>query len=256
MKNLTLILVSLSTAAGLLACGDDIKPATDAPKGPDAFVPQDAPPTPAAPTLGAAIDRMGRPTVNTALNALLDDDPVKTAKKDAYNRAIDPATWTGTTLNPAGTDMVPYSPNPKTVRSEFAKQLAIFDSLDQGSGIPTSNAGPGGGCGNQALFSATTGYLTLATVLSDDQLYVDTAKMTCNFYLSLEVEVATAGGVAHTQCGGRTLTHDVVDTSYSLLAAGLGGFDGANMFASRIHDNAEPHTDVNNDTFPFLGAPR
>ncbi|MBL0215898.1 MAG: hypothetical protein IPQ07_18715 [Myxococcales bacterium] len=96
--------------------------------------------------------------------------------------------------------------------------------------------------------------MTLATVLSDDQLYVDTTKLTCNFYLSLEVEVATGGGVAHTQCGGRTLAHDVIDTSYSLLAAGLGGFDAANSFAPRIHDNAPVHTDIT-DTFPYLGAP-
>jgi hypothetical protein len=90
-------------------------------------------------------------------------------------------------------------------------------------------------------------------VLADDELYVDTTKLSCGFYLSLEVEVATSGGIVHSQCGGRTLTHDVIDTSYSLLAAGLQGFD--NTLAPRMGDGVGPHTDVNNDVFPFLGAP-
>ncbi len=263
MKNLTTLLVSLTAAAGLLACGDDLKPAgsIDAPKAPDAFVP----PTPPAPTLGAQIDRMGRPAVNTALNALLDPDPLKTAKKDAYNHAADRTMWSAAVTNPAGMDMVPYSPAPKTVRSEFAKQLAILDALDQGlfpgvanpstPGTPPGTEGPGEGCYNGALHDkpAGSGYLTLASVLADDQLYVDTAKLTCNFYLSLEVEVATGRGVRHSQCGGRTPTHDVIDTSYSLLAAGTNGFDL--MLAPKIKDGVDAHTDVNNNTFPFLGAP-
>ena len=98
-------------------------------------------------------------------------------------------------------------------------------------------------------------YGGLATVLADDELYVDTTKGSCNFYLSLEVEVATGGSVPHTQCGGRTLTIDVIDVSYSLLAAGLNGFDAANGFDPRIKDGAVVHTDVSNDNFPFLGTP-
>ncbi|CAN5922952.1 hypothetical protein BH11MYX3_BH11MYX3_17600 [soil metagenome] len=261
MKNLTTLLVSLTAAAGLLACGDDNKPATDAPKAPDAFVPQDAAPPPAPPTLGVQVDRMGRPAVNTALNAVLDNDPPKTAKKDAYNAATDRTTWVAATVNPAGVDAVPYSANPKSVRAEFARSLAVFDALDQGllpgahTATPAGTTGPGEGCFNGALHNvpANSGYLTLATVLADDQLYVDTSKLTCNFYLSLEVEVATSGGIVHSQCGGRTPTHDVIDTSYSLLAAGLQGFDTA--LAPRFGDGVAAHTDVNNDTFPFLGTP-
>ena len=55
---------------------------------------------------------------------------------------------------------------------------------------------------------------------------------------------------------GRTLTMDVVDISYSLLAAGVSGFDATMSFKPKIGDGVDPHTDVNNDNFPFLGAPR
>ncbi len=251
MKNLTLATITF----GLLvtACGDNKK-------GPEATdAPVDTVNIPAAPTLGMQIDRMGRPAVNTALNAVANDAVLATAKKDAYNHATTAASFATTELNPAGNDVMPPSTvpgtgaNPKTVRGEFARNLALFDSLDQGSGLVGSNNGPGGGCSNQALYSATTGYTTLATVLADDVLYVDTSKLTCNFYLSLEVEVATNKGVIHSQCGGRTLTHDVVDTSYSLLAAGLNGFNQS--LAPLVGDGVDAHTDVNNDTFPFLGAP-
>ena len=252
MKNLTKIIVSLSAAAALVSCGDD-NAAPDAPKPIDAAIdaPPDATPIPAAPTLGAAIDRMGRPAVNTALVAPFGDDPLKTAKKDAYNHAVDPSMWLTTVVDPAT--------NPATtIRGEFAPNMGAFDSLDQGSGLAGTNMTPntpGGGCGNAALFSATTGYATLATVLVDDQLYVDTTKLTCNFYLSLEVEVATGGGVVHSQCGGRTLDHDVIDTSYSLLSAGLNGFNSTNL-SPLVTDGVGPHTDIlGNDTFPFLGPP-
>jgi len=250
MKNLTTILMVLSTSA-LISCGDDEKATPDAPKSIDApaDVAIDALTFPAAPTLGTSqIDRLGRPAVNTALNAAFNDDPLKTAKKDAYNHATDPATWKTTVLDPATTP-------PTTVVPEFARNMGAFDSLDQGSGLMGTNMTantPGGGCGNAALFSMTTGYGQLATVLSDDRLYVDTAKSTCNFYLSLEVEVATGGGVLHSQCGGRTPTHDVIDTSYSLLAAGFNGFN--NMLQPLVHDGAVAHTDITEDTFPFLGA--
>jgi hypothetical protein len=241
MKNLTIILAL--SAAGLVACGDNTKK-------PDAAVHPDAPNIdapiafPAAPTLGAPIDRMGRPAINTALNAAVNNAPLKDAKKDAYNHSIIPTGWATTVLDPAMTA--------DTVKAEFQTYLAVYDVLDKGTAIS------GAGCGNAALYAgpaSATSYAGLATVLSDDELYVDTTKGTCNFYLSLEVEVATAGGVPHTQCGGRTLTHDVADTTYSLAAAGTNGFDSANNFAPRVTDGASVHADVSNDTFPFLGAP-
>ena len=247
MKNLTKLSLGLA-AAFLASCGDD-KAAPDAPKpidaapdaAPDAFMP------PAAPTLGAQIDRMARPAVNTALVSPLEtNNTLKTQKKDAYNQASNPMTWVTTQLDPGMAT--------NNIRAEFARNIAFFDVLDQGMANVT-----GAGCGNGALFMAPpspTSYGALATVLADDELYLDTTKGTCNFYLSLEVEVATGGGVPHTSCGGRTLTMDVVDISYSLLAAGTSGFDPTMAFRPKIIDGVDAHTDVSNDNFPFLGAPR
>ncbi len=243
MKNLSSIALLLT--ASLVACGDDEKPAVDAPKPIDAPADMmiDALVFPAAPALGTQVDRMGRPAVNTALNALIDPDPQKTAKKDVYNRASMPSMWSSTALG--GTPA-------RTILQEFMFYIGIFDALDQGSGLPSTASGPGGGCGNGALFNvpAGAGYGTLATVLSNDELYVDAAKTTCLAYLAVEVDVIAG---THTQCGGRTLTHDVVDFSYSLLAAGTNGFNSS--FSPLVGDDVTPHTDVNNDTFPFLGAP-
>lgn len=256
MKNLTIASLSL----GLLlvgACGDNLKGPADA--GIDA--PPDALVFPAAPTLGTVIDRMGKPAVNTALNAVVDVGAAKAAKKDAYNHAaLDPTAWGATVLDAAGVD----SPYPitasaqvlgprKTVLGEFKKYIGIFDALDQGSGIPGSAAGGGGGCGNGALYNNPAGsfYTVLATVLADDELYVDTAKLTCNTYLSVEVDVIAG---AHSQCGGRTPSHDVIDSSYSLLAAGANGFMGTE-FTPRVGDGVAKHTDVSDTAFPFLGPP-
>jgi len=242
MKNLTTILLAVSTLAALNACGDNQKK-------PDAQVFDDAPadaPWPAAPALGAAIDRMGRPAVNTALNAVVNDNPLKTTKKDNYNHAVtNQDAWSTVQLDPAVAT--------NTIKNEFSTYVGVLDVLDKGTAIP------GAGCGNAALYNgagvgAPAAYGGLAGVLADDELYVDTAIGSCNFYLSLEVEVATSKGVLHTQCGGRTLQHDVVDVSYSLLAAGVSGFDAANGFAPRVGDAASMHTDYS-AAFPYLGAP-
>lgn len=223
------------------ACGDDNNPATDA--NPRDGNP-DAPSYPDPPALGAQIERMGRPAINTALNATFFEMAAnKPGMKDAYNQASDPAAW-GTTELRAGVAAVP----------EFARNLAVYDVLDKGAVM-------NGGCGNQALYNGGGGgaptamsYFTLASVLADDQLYVDTSKTTCNNYLSLEVEVATGGVFAHTQCGGRTPSHDVIDVSYSVLAAGTAGFE-IPSFNPKVGDGVAKHADVSDTEFPFLGPP-
>jgi len=220
------------------ACGDNLKLIDAGPKKDGAIDAQ----IPAPPTLGAQIDRFGRPAINTALNGtFLAAGAAKTAQKDAYNHASDASMWLTTQV---ATNV--------TVVKEFASNIAVFDVIDQGAaGI--ANAG----CGNTALYNAPPGptsYNGLASVLGDDELYIDTTKQTCEFYLSLEVEVATGGSIVHTQCGGRTPTHDVIDTSYSVLAAGTNGFDPA-TFSPRLGDNVGPHADVSDTDFPFLGVP-
>ena len=232
MKLQPILAASLALAS---ACGSDASNPKDA-------VQNDAPTAfPPAPALHAQIDRLGRPTISTALNGtFVTDAAAKTAQKDAYNAATEPAMFPTTQVTTS-----------RTVTTEFAANLAIFDVLDRGQMINLA------GCGNQALYTSPaspTSYGTLASVLADDRLYVDTAKSSCNFYLSLELDVATGGALAHTQCGGRAPSHDVVDTSYSLLMSGLNGFAVSNL-APLQHDGVAAHADISDTVFPFLGAP-
>ncbi len=226
--------ILLVASLALVACGDD------GGKGKDASI--DAPVAfPAAPALHAQIDRLGRPAINTALNAPFQTTAAtKLAQKDAYNAVTDPAMFATAEVAPG-----------KTVVQEFAANLAIFDSLDRGT------TQIGAGCGNVPFYASppsASSYTQLATVLADDRLYVDTAKASCKVYLSLEFEVATSGAVPHTECGGRAPSHDVIDTSYSLLFSGINGFNSSTL-APIFHDAVDAHTDISDTVFPFLGAP-
>jgi len=196
---------------------------------------------PPPPTLGAQIDRLGRPAISTLLvAALADPGPATTAQKDMYNQAADAAMWKTTMLR---TNI--------SIERELELNLAVFDAIDTGLSVTQA------GCGNAMRYSrpaSPTSYQAAADLLADDQIYVDTSKATCTVYLALEIEQVSSGTLVHTTCGGRTLTHDVIDVSYSVLAAGTFGLDPANDFSPRLHDGVGPHPDVK-DTFPFLGAP-
>jgi hypothetical protein len=190
--------------APLAACGDDDD--------------EDDKPPP-VPTLGTMLERMGRPAINTALNNTFAADATAAGTaKDNYNKAAVTA-WSGNS-------------------TEFAKNLAILDSLDTN-------------CGNQLLAgtTATAGrYNTLAGVLADDKLYVNSASSTCTQYLAVEANAVNA--VPNNDCGGRTLTYDVIDTSYSVLAVGALTGVGDDI-------NSDPDGNIHSNTaFPFLAAPR
>jgi hypothetical protein len=170
-----------------------------------------------APALGAQIDRMGRPAINTAItDPFFTDDAAHGVKQDAYN-ALTPATAAA------------------TLETTFEANLAILDSLDTV-------------CGNQFAADPTKTtpdrYKGLADVLLDDQLYVDSSSGTCAVYLG--VEANATGIIPNADCGGRTLTEDVADISYSVLAVGAvsGVTDGV------VNDNTTLTA-----TFPYLGAP-
>jgi hypothetical protein len=231
------IITTILTVAAFAGCGDNIKPNNDGPIGPM----KDSGGIPAAPALGTQIDRMGRPAINTALNHAFDPNSATAGTgKDAYNADGSPGGWTQ------------YAP-------QFAANLAVIDALD-------------GMCGNQVLYNgsitgggsaAATSYGTLASILSDDELYLDTSIDTCNItinnsnanYLSVELEVASAGSIVHTTCGGREPHNDVMATSYTALALGVGGFvtsDGS--FLPMFSDGAPVHTDLSAN-FPYLGTP-
>lgn len=190
-------------------------------------------PPPPPPTLGAQIDRFGRPAVNTALNHSFDSDASTAgAAKDMYNADNGVAGWSA------------------AYRPEFEKNLAILASLD------TTDAGSG--CGLQLFANPEAGaarYATLAGVLADDRLWVNTAATTCSQYLGVEL-IATGilandagpGGGPTNECGGRKLGYDVIQTTYSAVALGAtSGFgSGVSAVASK----------TNGTTFPYLAPPQ
>ncbi len=247
MKINTLLLASLASL-GLVACGDDVnkttvdaKPQTDANTTPDAFV------QPAAPTLGAQIERMGRPAINTALNHAFDNDTArKQAAKDAYNVAANPATWATTAL---GTGDV--------ILTQFEANLGIIDSLDSSASVDGCSTGH-----HPPFYDTTktdaTAYQGLAGALASDTLLLNTATGTCvgatprQGYLAVEGALATS--TAPGSCGGRAPTYDVMDMSYTVLAAGIGPALNTATWVSDGVDTKGAGA-ANNTDFPFLAAP-
>jgi hypothetical protein len=95
------------------------------------------------------IDRMGRPGINTALIDLL----ASTGKKDAYNRAANPAAWAS------------------QFQQEISDNLAALDTLD-------------------GAINAVLPAPALASLLVDDRLRVNTAIPACDAYLAVELGIA------------------------------------------------------------------
>ena len=106
---------------------------------------------PPPPSLGAQIDRFGRPAINTATNHTFDVDPVtKNAAKDTWNQQADQTKW-------------------QNYAADVAASLAVIDSLDTV-------------CGNQLLAGPNPvagRYATLAGVLADDRIWVRTDSASC-----------------------------------------------------------------------------
>jgi hypothetical protein len=176
-----------------------------------------APTIPPPPTLGAQIDRFGRPAVNTALNHSFDANAMTAGPaKDAYNASSTPSGWAA------------------SYAAEMAKNLAILDGLDTV-------------CGNQLLAGSMltpTRYSGLAGALADDRQYLKTDATACTQYLA--VELNATGVAANGDCGGRKLDYDVIDTSYSAFAIGV---------ISGVGDGVPPDADTKGTTFPYLAAP-
>jgi hypothetical protein len=207
------LLLALGLAAA--ACGDD-----SGGTNPDANTPGPDAGPPAKPTLGDQMDRMGRPAINTALNHAFDpDETAKQAAKDAWNENDEKSTWQ------------------TAFGADVRASLGILDGIDAV-------------CGNQlgADLVPTARYSALAGLLADDELYVNSAPSpagTCGAYLA--VEANALGILANDDCGGRVMSYDVIETSYSTLAAGtLGGVDDT------IENEAVPSDP---STFPFLADP-
>jgi hypothetical protein len=236
-------LLALAACLAAGSCGDNHAV-------PDAPVPDARPDViPDPPRLGMQIERMGRPAISTALVGLRDTSSTATMKKDAYNGLSDPSVWGSASIA-----------NGRSVVAELAGNLGILDILDKGSVSIPGNVG----CGNQLLYNGNPGgggtpgatsYNTLAAILADDMLYVDTSKTTCTSYLSLEFEAASGGTIMHSQCGGRAPRHDVIDVSLSALISGLNGFTSPPALLPRIGDGVSAHADLSDTVFPYFGAP-
>jgi hypothetical protein len=174
---------------------------------------------PAPPALGAQMDRMGRPAVQTATNHTFDsNDGTKGMAKDAWNSNSDPTAWVS------------------AYTSEIEKNLAILDSLD-------------GVCGNQLFADKTktdaSRYATFASVLADDRVWVNAAGATCTTYLAVEANATNL--LANADCGGRKPSYDAIKVTYSAVAAGalMGVTDGTAAVPAK----------TSGSTFPYLGAP-
>jgi hypothetical protein len=185
---------------------------------------------PVAPTIGSSeVDRMGRAGVNTALTDPFDLDSAMTedAHKDAYNANAISSTWA------------------TSFSTEIRGNLGILDGLDNT-------------CGNQLGADTTktdaTRYNTLAGVLADDELYVNTASNTCAIYLGVEadaVHLASGNG----DCGGRTPLENSIDSTYQVLVAGT--ICALQPSVCAIANGIASDTDATASitAFPFLTAP-
>lgn len=178
---------------------------------------------PAPPTLGAQIDRMGRPAINTALNATFEADATKkAAAKDKWNQDTNVATWK-TTWTPV-----------------TSGNLGVLDALNDV-------------CGDQAFADPDSGtnvgrYGTFGGVAADDRLWIKMDAMTCSVYLA--VEANATGFLANMDCGGRGLAYDVIDVTYSLAAG------GTPVSISSVTDGIGPvAAKTGGTTFPFLADP-
>jgi hypothetical protein len=182
---------------------------------------------PSFPSIASAplIDRMGRPGVNTALTNPFDvvtmfngQAESGDATKARYNKDGNPATWVAT-----------WAPTIKT-------HLGAYDALDKT-------------CMNQLAYGALTqpNYTTLSQILAGDALQVDTSKTTCNVYLGAEIGALTTAA----DCGGRTLTMDVIDITYGALV-------NATTLAANppgISDGITMSSATASATFPFMANP-
>jgi hypothetical protein len=164
---------------------------------------------------GVPVDRMGRALTGNALLGLFDTQDASDALKSQYNQAPRDA-WGSFAAN-------------------LGASLAIYDGLD-------------GVCGNQWLAVQNAGpatrYESLAHLLADDRLWVDSTARHCKQYLAAEFNHV---GATNHDCGGRTLNYDAVDVFRSLLVRGrISGIEDGVAQDDRRHSDA---------TFPFLASP-
>lgn len=185
-----------------------------------------------ATTLGVQIDREGRAAINTAVNKTFASDVNRGNAEDSFNQTDN------------SSSVAEFS-------SEIASNLAIYDAL-----VDDNN--DGNACGdnaitnrvevgsNTSLASGADRYSLIAGVLADDQLYINSAAGgNCNQYLAAEITVL--GTDLSNDCGGRTPSMDVIETTYSVVAAGS---------PNGVNDGVTADDVAASTSFPFLGVPK
>lgn len=158
---------------------------------------------------------MGRVLTGNALLGTFDAEAASDMRKRQYN-AAPPETW-------------------QSFAADLAVNLANYDGFD-------------GECGNQWLAVQNSAprerYGSLARLLADDRLWVNTESRICTQYLAVEFDFV---GATNRDCGGRTPDYDAVDVFRSLLARGEAhGLDDGIERDDREHSAK---------VFPFLAAP-
>lgn len=240
----TNILLALPFAALIAGCDNNTNTNTPADMAvtppPDLamFVP------PAKPATAATqIERMGRATINVAVTNPFDLDYTavgggtnQNATRDMHSKDGDFANWK--------TKWTPI----------IARTLAIYDGVDRTCGNQFGACGMAGGCGMAA--PAAGRYNVLAGVFADDQLYMDTSKTNCGFYLAVEATALQVPG-ANVFCGGRTPLVDTPDVMYTAATVGAAGFPTMAKPTFDITDGVAADAEgVDSLTaFPFLTAP-
>lgn len=167
------------------------------------------------PKIGRQIDRQGRAVIiGTLINQFTSAEGARGDKTDLYNEAAFGA-WSVFT-------------------QEFEISLGIWDAFNAD-------------CTDQWLQgTGDAPYRTLAELLIDDRIYVDSASDRCggDTYLGVEREHF---GQGEGGCGGRTPDADIVDITYSLLIYGTrsGAYDALEM----------PEENAAIGAFPWLAPP-
>lgn len=161
------------------------------------------------------IDRAGRPLTGNALLGSLAPAEEGNRLKELYNKS-----------SPSeAADFV----------AEIEKSLRLYDGYD-------------GNCGNQWLIDTKAEpqlrYRTLAALLADDRLWVNSGSTHCTQLFAVEFASLNGARGLREDCGGRTPNYDAVDSYRSLLANGTstGVSDG-------VDRDARQHSTT---TFPFL----
>lgn len=173
---------------------------------------------PPPPALGEPVDRIGRPFTANALLGPLAPDDVSDRRKEAYNRA-------------AQADWPQFS-------ADIQLTLGLYDGFDRT-------------CGNQWLAERgarpAMRYQTLAKVLADDRLWINSQSTVCTQYLAVELSNFAPPSAPSSDCGGRTPNYDTGDGFRSLLSFGTTtGVDDGVGRDDHVHSTTE---------FPFLAAP-